>query len=79
MLRFVGCVELIRMVIHPNLQLLLGSFVVKEWWGSQWIENSANGRKCRVCGLRKVGSGILLKKICVGEQGNSWSGAAARR
>ena len=30
--RFVGCIELVSMVVHPNLELLLWSFVMKMWW-----------------------------------------------
>ena len=50
-LGFVGCVELVGVIIHPYLQLLLWGFLEKIWWGSPGVEDPANSWNGRVSGL----------------------------
>ena len=51
MLGFVGCVELIGMVIHPNLQLLWWCLLEKMRWRSPRVDDPAKSWHGRIIGL----------------------------
>ena len=40
--KFVWSVELCRMIVHPNFELLLWSFLAEMWWSFPLVEDTAD-------------------------------------